>query len=290
VVPDMIQLLCGTVNVWDEDKAGIKTRRAHALQVAEGVCACADPVTWAERTADMPRYYAGIQGDADWPVHVWFEEMPAKAALSGPPTDKAIKAEKTPGPCSEPACPACGSGPVDVRSFARRKPEPPPRGPHPAPVHVSTDPDRPEIPSAVQALGAKVVSQGWRVNVTYARGNGIHAAHGTPTKVVDSWALRCSYGPYRAVAVCQDGTWGSMWGVAHMFHARTQAQWLDYLNECAFGDVDTWLIAARAENEAKAKEKPCTDEDAHPAHTWGEHLKCKGRETAKVKRTREHGS
>lgn len=161
--------------------------------------------------------------------------------------------------------------------------------PHPKPVHVSTDPAPIDPPSAVLGLKAKVESQGWRVNVTYARGNGVHASLGTPTKVVDSWALRCWMGPFRATAVCVGGTWESMWGVAHMFHARTQGQWLEYLNEVAFGDVDAWLPGARAENLARAAVKPCADPDVHEAHPWGE-FKCKGRETAKAKRTREHGS
>lgn len=162
---------------------------------------------------------------------------------------------------------------------------------HPQPVVTSLDPipEGVEAPGVVRGLQARAEGLGWSTNVTYARGNGVHGSTGRPTKLVDSWAVRCWRGRRRAVAVYSGGSWGDMWGIAHMFHARTLAQFETYLA----GVDDAWVRAMRAENAMFEAHEACTGGDVHGEHPWwkksGEGRYCSGRDTAKVKRTKEAG-
>jgi hypothetical protein len=278
---EMVQMLCGTVNVWDEDRDGIKTLRPHELQLSEGVCACGDPEAWARLTASMPPHYGGLLGDADWPVHTWWTSMPEKTPPSGPADVKAIKAEKAAGPCGNPECPECGHLVVPAVEESG----------HPAPVVTALDPipAGKKTPAVVTALKEQAEALGWSVNLTYARGRGIHGTTGKPTKEVDSWALRCWQGERRAVAVYSGESWGDMWGVADMFHARTKEQFAQYLA----GVDEAWLRRTRALNLEFEAYEACTSNEVHAEHPWWkkkvEGRWCNGRTEAKVKKSKESG-
>jgi hypothetical protein len=162
---------------------------------------------------------------------------------------------------------------------------------HPEPVVTSLDPvpEGTEPPASVRGLQKRAEGLGWFVNLTYARGNGVHGSTGRPTKLVDSWAVRCWRGRRRAVAVYSGGSWSDMWGIEHMFHARTVAQFEAYLA----GIDEAWLRRTRAENLMFEAHEPCTSGDVHGEHPWwkkdGAGRYCSGRETPKSKKTREAG-
>ena len=82
---------------------------------------------------------------------------------------------------------------------------------YPVPEVTSNDPCPAVKPGPVFALEALAVSQGWDVRVTYARGNPPHPITGKPLAVRDSWAVRCSRGRTRAVAVREGDSWRSFW-------------------------------------------------------------------------------
>ena len=163
--------------------------------------------------------------------------------------------------------------------------------PHPQPSVGAFDPipEGTEPPSVVTALQKAAEAAGWSVNLTYARGRGIHGTNGRPTKEVESWALRCWIGARRAVAVYEGGSWGSMWGVADMFHARTKEQFVQYLA----GVDEAWLRRTKALNLEFESYEACTSGAVHEAHPWwkkdGAGRYCNGREAAKVKKTKESG-
>lgn len=162
---------------------------------------------------------------------------------------------------------------------------------HPQPSVGAFDPipEGSEPPAVVTALQGAAEAAGWSVNLTYARGHGIHATQGTPTKEVESWALRCWVDGRRAVAVYEGGSWGSMWSVADMFHARTKEQFVQYLA----GVDEAWLRRTRALNLEFEAHEACTSGAVHEAHPWwkkdGAGRYCNGREIAKVKKTKESG-
>lgn len=163
--------------------------------------------------------------------------------------------------------------------------------PHPAPQVTSLQPvpEGVEPPAVVRVLKAKAESAGWSVNLTYARGNGVHGSTGRPTKLVESWALRCWRGTERAVAVYAGGSWSDMWGLAHMFHART----LDQMERYLAGVDESWMRRTRAENTAFEAHKPCTSGEIHDEHPWwaksGEGRYCNGRTEKREKKTKEAG-
>jgi len=164
--------------------------------------------------------------------------------------------------------------------------------PHPKPAVTSLQPvpEDVEPPAVVRALAGKAASFGWSVNATFARGNGLHGSTGRPTKLVESWALRCWNGSWRAVAVYSGGSWSDMWGLADLFHARTLEQFEAYLA----GVTPEWLLHVRAENEMFEATKPCTSGDIHPGHSYrasktGELRLCNGRTTRREKKAKEAG-
>lgn len=63
-----------------------------------------------------------------------------------------------------------------------------------------------EVPLGARRLAWHAHARGWRGTVTYARGNPVHASHGTPLAVVDSIALHLRHDDGRcAVAVWHRG-------------------------------------------------------------------------------------
>lgn len=67
-------------------------------------------------------------------------------------------------------------------------------GPHPVPEVACRVALVSEVGSAALALQRAVQRAGGRVQVTYARGHGVHGVTGRPTAVRDSIAVRC-WGP-----------------------------------------------------------------------------------------------
>ena len=108
---------------------------------------------------------------------------------------------------------------------------------HPAPEVTSEEPMPAgvQIPAVVMKLAEVAREAGWEARITYARGNGQHSRTGAPLKVRDSFAVRIGAHPLpsrQAVAVHEDGSWGSIW----IWGADTT--WFD---GCGVGDLGTYL-------------------------------------------------
>lgn len=80
--------------------------------------------------------------------------------------------------------------------------------PWPTPVHTSLMPAPQDIPDPVSDLAVWARCFSWSVLVTYSEGWVPGQKSEAPKKV---WALRCSRGSRRAVAVREDGSWRSFW-------------------------------------------------------------------------------
>lgn len=164
----------------------------------------------------------------------------------------------------------------------------------PQPVHTSLMP-RPEglrVPGPVTELQRAAEGLSWGVEVTYSRGQ----APGART-VKDWWAVRLTKGAFRAVAVYDGSTWGSMWGVAHMVHFPTMGAFKEYLCVEGSGTAREFIRDVRTASAEAARraevEKRCSRSDVHEAHPWknskGARKECPGRIKSKVSRVTDAG-
>lgn len=81
-----------------------------------------------------------------------------------------------------------------VRAWRQAREQAGKLAPHPAPEVPCRLAVAEEMGQRAKALQRAAQGSGWRVQVTYARGNGVHGRTGKPTSVVDSIAVRC-WGP-----------------------------------------------------------------------------------------------
>jgi hypothetical protein len=78
----------------------------------------------------------------------------------------------------------------------------------PSPVHTSLMPAPQDVPDPVSDLAVWARTFGWKTLVTYSEG-WVPGQRSEKAKKI--WAVRCSRGTRRAVAVREDGSWHSLW-------------------------------------------------------------------------------
>jgi hypothetical protein len=188
------QLLCGEVNLVEQDADGVEVICPHPLQLEPGVCAHSDVNEWARRTehlADLP--YLGRGGDVEWPVHLWM----AGSAHGIVVPDARVAPEHT----SHYACRAV----TEKKKAGALQP-------HPEPAVSSREGREGVYPSAVLKLAERAREAGWEVRQQYARGRGVHGSTGRPLAEKESWALvfhSHSMTALTGYAVYRGGSWDS---------------------------------------------------------------------------------
>lgn len=272
---ELTQLLCGVVNLFEETDEG-KVLKLHRLQVAEGVCshesALGKPAhpLWAQAQAEMTAAgltYLGLQGEADWPVHVWSDGGSTHGQVIPPvvqiplrtmdgittrwePDAKPVKI----GPCTSSYCLKC-SGESALPFLAERVwDDDQSLPPHPPAERVSRDAEPPGAfyPSAVLKLAERAREAGWEVRQQSARGAGTHGSTGRALAVKTTYALIFSKHPLTdagAYAVHDGKVWKSVniGGVLIGGISDLQA-WL-----LAGGQLDeAWWAELRARRDAAA--------------------------------------
>lgn len=144
--------------------------------------------------------------------------------------------------------------------------EPPTREvPAPPAVPVVTTLDPPPEgyvpPSPVLKLQRAAETAGWTVRWHYSK-------RGTREYV----SLRMSRGGWRAVAVYDGTSWGSMWGVGHMLPLLTVEELRGYLDLAGWPGIDEFVRDTRAAHgeaaAARAKRVKCRDIHPHAPHDW----------------------
>jgi hypothetical protein len=227
------QQLCGEVNLTEQGPDGTEIVRPHALQIEPGVCAHSDANEWERRTRPMAELpYLGLQGDAEWRVHVW---MAGSAHGGGNPKyvppvkgdvlrDLGEEKESKPWPeCEHESHYAC-------KPVAEKK-APGVLGPHPAPAVSSREGVQgTQYPSAVLKLAERAREAGWEVRQQYAKGRGVHGSTGRPLAEKESFALVFHSHPMTAAgayAVYRGGAWASVNAAGRMLGGVTELeQWL----------------------------------------------------------------
>lgn len=109
-----------------------------------------------------------------------------------------------------------------VQAWRRARDEVGRLAPHPAPEVPCRLAGPQDMGRQALALQRAAQAAGWRVQATYARGNGVHGKTGKPTGIVDSIAVRC-WGPGgRRIVMCWtrgSSAWsqslGILWGPDH---------------------------------------------------------------------------
>ncbi len=133
------------------------------------------------------------------------------------------------------------------------------RAAHPEPAVGSRSGQMVPPPKVVEDLGSAARSAGWTVDVTYARGHGIHSGHGGTLAERESWAVRGVLAGRRFAAVHSvPGGWSSVWLIApecSFFGLAGVRELKDWLREPLMGGaLDAWLddIRRRVAWQAKA--------------------------------------
>lgn len=220
---EMHQLLCGKINLWDEVD-GRTVLRPHPLQVAEGVCAHeqAHPVWQAAMDGAARRgwRYLGLQGDVEWPVHVWLagESIhsvtvpPAPAKVAWEKGAKPVKGAKYTREVWAPS-----GAPVPPVTYDRTWPEAealpelrPPESVCPLFVYGSGEPGcGHDEPGPVRDLIGAALLAGWTVARGHSRG-GVMGGTGRQLAVADIWSVRFRRPGWMGYAVRRGNTWDSV--------------------------------------------------------------------------------
>lgn len=239
------------------------------LEIAEGVCMHTDPEQWALLLAEVSGVYAGTAGDAEWPVHIWVEgekwasdPIPNSAALIKARAARFVT-ERDESPAE--VLPPLVCFPLRVE-WEQQKPRE--RSQHPEPeVRGEWHEDVTEmlVPDPALKIAELAREAGWKVRMSYARGNGVHGATGKPTAVRHSIAVAFGRHPMTAVqavatyvrpASGSSWSWESVWvlGPSQPHFGLLSLAELKAFLETQVLDEAAVRERVRAETEAKSEQ------------------------------------